>query len=57
VVAIEIAALHVQFLFERYGNWSDVVMAYNAGMGRVDRNEIPESAWGYLLKIFSEVQR
>ena len=50
--AILIAALHVAFLYERYGNWSDVFFAYNSGMDRVDRDDVPESAWNYLLKIY-----
>jgi soluble lytic murein transglycosylase-like protein len=52
--AIRIAVLHILFLFDRYGNWADVFMAYNAGMDRVDRDDIPESAWDYLQKIYRE---
>ena len=52
--AIRIAALHVQFLFERYGNWMDVFLAYNAGMERIDKDVIPETAWDYLAKIYKE---
>ena len=52
--AIWVAARHVRFLYERYGHWPDVVMAYNAGMDRIDKNEIPDSAWDYLLKIYRE---
>jgi hypothetical protein len=29
-------------------------MAYNAGMGAVDKGEIPDSTWDYLLKIYME---
>jgi len=50
--AIKVAALHIVFLYERYGNWPDVLLAYNAGMDRVDRDDIPDSAWNYLLKIY-----
>ena len=52
--AIKVAALHILFLYELYGNWPDVFFAYNAGMDRVDRDDIPESAWDYLLKIYQE---
>jgi hypothetical protein len=54
VVAINIAALHIRWLYERYGHWPDVAMAYNAGFPRIDRNEIPESTWDYLFKIYRE---
>jgi len=50
--AIRIAALHIKFLYERYGHWPDVFMAYNAGMGRVDKNIIPDSAYVYLSRIY-----
>jgi len=53
--AIWIAAQHIQFLYERYGHWPDVFMAYNAGMSRVDNNDIPESTFNYLRKIYTEV--
>ena len=52
--AIRIAALHIVFLYERYGTWMDVLFAYNAGIGAVDRNEIPDSSFRYLLKIYGE---
>jgi len=50
--AIGIAAKHIRFLYDRYGKWGDVLIAYNAGYGAVDREEIPESAIQYLLRIF-----
>jgi soluble lytic murein transglycosylase-like protein len=52
--AIKIASLHIRFLYERYGNWTDVFIAYNAGMSRVDKDVIPESAWNYLEKIYKD---
>jgi len=52
--AIYIAAQHVRFLYECYGRWGDVFLAYNAGIGAVNRDEIPESAIRYLLKIYEE---
>ena len=52
--AIRVAALHIVFLYERYGTWMDVFFAYNAGMDRVDRDVIPDSAWDYLRKIYAE---
>jgi soluble lytic murein transglycosylase-like protein len=51
-VAIRVAALHVHFLYNRYGHWPDVFLAYNAGMSRVDNNDIPASAFNYLAKIY-----
>lgn len=51
-VSINIAAQHMQFLFNRYGNWYDAFLAYNAGMDRIDRFNVPESAERYLTKIY-----
>ena len=50
--ATVIAAKHIRFLYERYGQWSDVFLAYNCGYGAVDRNEIPDSSFAYLIKIY-----
>ena len=50
--AIKIAALHISFLHKRYGNWAEAFMAYNAGMDRIDRGVIPDSAWDYLARIY-----
>ena len=50
--AIRIAALHIRYLYERYGSWTDCILAYNAGTGAVDRDEIPESSLRYLIRIY-----
>jgi hypothetical protein len=50
--AIPVMARHVQWLYERYDYWPDVIMAYNAGFAKIDSGDIPESAWNYLLKIY-----
>jgi len=50
--AIPVMARHIKWLFERYGHWPDVIMAYNAGFTRIDSGNIPDSAWDYLLKIY-----
>ena len=50
--AIRIAALHIRYLYERYGSWPEVCIAYNAGMCAVDRDEIPESSLRYLIRIY-----
>jgi soluble lytic murein transglycosylase-like protein len=52
--AVAIAAKHIRFLYERYNRWSDVFLAYNAGYGAVDRNEIPDGAFCYLMRIYGE---
>jgi hypothetical protein len=50
--AIPVMARHIKWLYERYGYWPDVVMAYNAGFSRIDSGDIPDSAWDYLLRIY-----
>jgi soluble lytic murein transglycosylase-like protein len=51
--AIPIMARHIKWLYERYGGyWPDVIMAYNAGIVRIDSGDIPDSAWDYLIKIY-----
>ena len=52
IQAIHIAARHITFLYRRYGNWMDTLLAYNCGMNRVENDKIPESAWDYLRKIY-----
>jgi soluble lytic murein transglycosylase-like protein len=52
--AITVAALHMVFLFERYGNWEDAVLAYNAGYPTVDSGQIPASSYQYLAKVFEK---
>ena len=51
--AVTIASRHIKWLYERYGHWPDVVMAYNAGYPRIDSGNIPEGAWKYLMAIYS----
>jgi soluble lytic murein transglycosylase-like protein len=51
--AVRIAALHIRYLYERYGHWPDVVLAYNAGITAVDKGRVPESAVRYLLKVYN----
>jgi soluble lytic murein transglycosylase-like protein len=52
--AIIIAAQHIHWLYNRYGHWPDVVIAYNAGFHAVDTGAIPDKAWDYLIKVYSE---
>ena len=54
VEAVRIAARHIRWLYDRYGLWPDVVMAYNAGFARMDTGSIPESTWEYFLKVYRE---
>ena len=50
--SVNIAARHIKWLYERYGNWPDVVMAYNAGITRIDKGKIPDRTWEYLTVIY-----
>jgi soluble lytic murein transglycosylase-like protein len=50
--AITVAAKHLRFLYDRYGYWPTVCLAYNAGMTAVDTDAIPDSSIRYLLKIY-----
>ena len=50
--SIIIAAELVVWLYKKYKHWPDVFLAYNCGVTNVDRNTIPESAWGYLDRIY-----
>jgi hypothetical protein len=52
--AITVAARHIRWLYDRYGHWPDVVMAYNAGLHAVDTGKIPDQTWDYLIKIYTE---
>jgi soluble lytic murein transglycosylase-like protein len=52
--AIAVAAKHLRFLYDRYGHWPTVCLAYNAGMTAVDADAIPDSAIWYLLKIYKK---
>jgi membrane-bound lytic murein transglycosylase D len=52
--AILIAARHIRFLYDRYGHWPTVCLAYNAGMTAVDNDAIPDCSFRYLLKIYEE---
>jgi hypothetical protein len=47
-----IAAKHIHYLYERYGHWPTVCLAYNAGITAVDNDEIPDCSLRYLLKIY-----
>jgi hypothetical protein len=55
--AVRIAALHLQFLYGRYGCWPTAILAYNAGIGAVDNDQIPDGSWDYLFKIYAEGER
>jgi soluble lytic murein transglycosylase-like protein len=51
--AVLIAARHLRFLYDYYGgHWPTVCLAYNAGMGAVDNDKIPDSSYRYLIKIY-----
>ena len=50
--AIRIASRHIKWLYERYGHWPDVVMAYNAGITRIDSGNIPDRTWKYLTAVY-----
>jgi soluble lytic murein transglycosylase-like protein len=52
--AVPIAAQHIRFLWERYSHWPTVCLAYNAGMGAVDKDEIPDRSYRYLVKVYKE---
>jgi hypothetical protein len=52
--AITVAAKHLRFLYDRYGHWPTVFLAYNAGMTAVDTDTIPDSSIWYLLKIYKK---
>jgi hypothetical protein len=50
--AAPIAAKHIRYLYERHKRWPTVCLAYNAGMTAVDKDEIPDCSYRYLLKIY-----
>jgi soluble lytic murein transglycosylase-like protein len=52
--AVIVAAKHILFLYDRYGHWPTVCLAYNAGMAAVDKDEIPDCSFRYLIKIYEE---
>jgi soluble lytic murein transglycosylase-like protein len=49
---ILVAARHIRFLYDRYGHWPTVCLAYNAGITAVDHDKIPDGSIRYLLKIY-----
>jgi hypothetical protein len=49
-----IAAKHIRCLYDRYHHWPAVCLAYNAGMAAVDKEEIPECSYRYLIKIYED---
>ena len=51
--AVIIVSRHIKWLYQHYGHWPDVVMAYNSGFTRIDAGIIPEKTWKYLVKIYS----
>jgi soluble lytic murein transglycosylase-like protein len=53
--AVTVAARHLRFLYDRYGHWPTVCLAYNAGMAAVDKDEIPDSSFRYLMKIYGDL--
>lgn len=48
---IEIGVAYLKWLYERQGNWEEAIMAYNVGIGTVDKN--PNTYWGnkYFVKV------
>ena len=52
--AAHIAAQHLRFLYDRYGHWPAVCLAYNAGIGAVDGNRIPDSSIVYLMRVYGD---
>jgi soluble lytic murein transglycosylase-like protein len=52
--AVPVAAQHIRFLWERYSHWPMVCLAYNAGMTAVDKDEIPDGSYWYLIKVYKE---
>jgi hypothetical protein len=50
--AAHIAAQHLRFLYDYYGHWPTACLAYNAGIGAVDNDKIPDSSYRYLIKIY-----
>lgn len=61
---IKYGTFYLSFLYERYGNWTHALCAYNAGMGNVDRwllekpFEIPfEETQNYVNKLEVAIER
>jgi soluble lytic murein transglycosylase-like protein len=52
--AAPVAARHIRFLYDRYGHWPAVCLAYNAGMAAVDNDRIPDRSFRYLQKIYED---
>jgi soluble lytic murein transglycosylase-like protein len=52
--AASVAAKHIRYLYNRYGHWPTVCLAYNAGMAAVDNDRIPECSYRYLIKIYED---
>jgi soluble lytic murein transglycosylase-like protein len=54
--AAPVAARHLRFLYDYYGgHWPTVCLAYNAGMAAVDKDEIPDSSFRYLARVYSKI--
>jgi soluble lytic murein transglycosylase-like protein len=52
--AAMVTAKHIRFLYDRYGHWPTVCLAYNAGMAAVDNDRIPDCSFRYLQKIYED---
>ena len=52
--AAVIAARHLRALREQFGSWPLAVMAFNCGASRVEADEIPESTYRYVGKVWEK---
>jgi soluble lytic murein transglycosylase-like protein len=53
--AARVAARHLRFMYDYYDSWPTACLAYNAGMAAVDKEEIPDSSFRYLMKIYGDL--
>ena len=54
--AIKVAALHLNWLYGKYRNWYNVILAYNAGITGFETGNIPESSYTYAALVFGETE-
>ena len=52
-IAAVVAARYLLCLKERLGTWPLAVMAYNCGPSRVEADDIPESTYRHLVKVWN----